>query len=89
MLVQPQNAPDVNSIFNMVQQFAGSLGTSLLASTIALFQMGNSGSLMGRTYAGGQFDFILLGVLAIITLLTMVTNYRMQQKEGKCFSISG
>ena len=81
MLVQPQNAPDVNSIFNMVQQFAGSLGTSLLASTIALFQMGNSGSLMGRTYAGGQFDFILLGVLAIITLLTMVTNYRMQQKK--------
>ena len=81
MLVQPQNAPDVNSIFNMVQQFAGSLGTSLLASTIALFQMGNSGSLMGRTYAGGRFDFILLGVLAIITLLTMVTNYRMQQKK--------
>ncbi len=81
MLVQPQNAPDVNSIFNMVQQFAGSLGTSLLASTIALFQMGNSGSLMRRTYAGGQFDFILLGVLAIITLLTMVTNYRMQQKK--------
>ena len=36
---------------------------------------------MGRTYAGGQFDFILLGVLAIITLLTMVTNYRMQQKK--------
>ena len=43
--------------------------------------MGNSGSLMGRTYAGGRFDFILLGVLAIITLLTMVTNYRMQQKK--------
>lgn len=81
MLVQPQNAPDVNSIFNMVQQFAGSLGTSLLASTIALFQKGNDGSLLGRTYAGGRFDFILLGVLAIITLLTVVTNYRLQQNK--------
>ncbi len=85
MLVQPQNAPDVNSIFNMVQQFAGSLGTSLLASTIALFQMGNSGSLMGRTYAGDNLTLSLLGVLAIITLLTMVTNYRMQQKRRKVF----
>lgn len=79
MLVQPQNAPDVNSIFNMVQQFAGSLGTSLLASAIALFQKGSGGSLVGKTYAGGRFDFILLGILAVITLLAMVTNYRLQK----------
>ncbi|MRN06150.1 MFS transporter [Lactobacillus sp. 0.1XD8-4] len=82
MLVQPQNAPDVNSIFNMVQQFAGSLGTSLLASAIALFQAGNTGSLAGRTYAGGRFDFILLGILAIVTLLAMITNYRLQKTHA-------
>lgn len=78
-LVQPQNAPDVNSIFNMVQQFAGSLGTSLLASAIALFQKNSASSFAGRTYAGGRFDFILLTILAVITLVAMVTNYSLQR----------
>lgn len=80
MLVQAQNAPDVNSIFNMVQQFAGSLGTSLLASAIALFQAKKVGSLAGRTYDGGRFDFILLGIIAVVTLLTMIANYHLQKK---------
>lgn len=81
MQVQPQNAPDVNSIFNMVQQFAGSLGTSLLASAIALFQKGTTGTFAGRTYAGGKFDFILLTILAVITLVAMITNYHWQRVQ--------
>lgn len=79
MLVQAGNAPDVNAIFNMVQQFAGSLGTSLLASVIALFQQAPGGSLAGKTYSGGRFDFIFLGVLAVITLATVIVNYHLQQ----------
>lgn len=81
MQVQPQNAPDVNSIFNMIQQFAGSLGTSLLASAIALFQRGTAGTFAGRTFAGGRFDFILLTILAIITLVSMITNYHWQENR--------
>ncbi|WP_076460673.1 DHA2 family efflux MFS transporter permease subunit [Limosilactobacillus caccae] len=79
MQVQPQSAPDVNSIFNMVQQFAGSFGTSLLASVIALYQKGTVANLANRTYDGGKFDFILLTTLAVITLIAMVTNYHKQR----------
>lgn len=81
MLVDPQNAPDVNSIFNMVQQFAGSLGTSLLASIIAIFQKGSGGSFVARTYMGGRFDFYLLVVIAVITFIAMAVNYRWQASK--------
>lgn len=81
MLVNPQNAPDVNSIFNMVQQFAGSLGTSLLASIIAIFQKQPTGSFTQRTYSGGRFDFYLLVVIAIITFIAMTVNYHWQANK--------
>lgn len=81
MLVNPQNAPDVNSIFNMVQQFAGSLGTSLLASIIAIFQKQPTGSFTQRTYNGGRFDFYLLVVIAVITFTAMTVNYHWQANE--------
>lgn len=79
ILVPSKNASDVNSIFNMVQQFAGSLGTGLLAAIIALAQKRDSGDLAQRTFAGGQIDFILLALLALVVLVIVIVNYRWQR----------
>lgn len=78
MLVAQANSSDVNSVFNMVQQFAGSIRTGLLASLVAYFQNQPAGSLAQRTMLGGQIDYIIVACLAILTFLTVVVNYRIQ-----------
>lgn len=80
VLVDPQNSADVNSIFNMVQQFAGSLGTGLLAAILAIFQDGGQGNLQTRTYLGGRVDYLFLLVMAIIAVVAIIWNYRMQKR---------
>ena len=82
VLVDARNSADVNSIFNMVQQFAGSLGTVFLAAVLAVFQNNGTGSLASRTYAGGRVDYIFLTVLAAVVLCAIIVNYRLQ-KQGK------
>lgn len=80
MLVKVENSSDVNSIFNMIQQFAGSMGTGLLASIIALFQKSNVGSIAEQTFDGGRIDYIVILCLAVITLGATLINYRLQRK---------
>lgn len=79
LLVAERNSADVNSIFNMVQQFAGSLGTGLLAAILAVFQNGTGGTLARRTYAGGRVDYLLLTVMAAIVVLAILANYHLQK----------
>lgn len=83
VLVDQRNSSDVNSIFNMVQQFAGSLGTGLLAAVIALAQQNGAGSLAQRTFAGGQIDYLLLTILALLVVVAIVINYRWQRRLVK------
>lgn len=80
VLVDPKNSADVNSIFNMVQQFAGSLGTGLLAAILAVFQDNGHGSMRARTYLGGRVDYLFLLVMAIIVVIAIISNYRMQKR---------
>ena len=79
ILVDAKNSADVNSIFNMVQQFAGSLGTGFLAAVLAVFQNSGSGSMRTRTYTGGRVDYLFLLAMAVIVVLAIITNYRMQK----------
>lgn len=81
VLVAARNSADVNSIFNMVQQFAGSLGTGFLAAVLAVFQNNGQGTLMDRTYNGGRVDYLILAVLAIIVVLAIVVNYHWQKQD--------
>lgn len=83
VLVEQRNSSDVNSIFNMVQQFAGSLGTGLLASVIALTQQHSTGSLAQRTFVGGRIDYLLLTAPAVVVVIAIVTNYRWQRQLSK------
>lgn len=79
VLVPQRNVSDVNSIFNMVQQFAGSLGTGLMAALIALKQNSATGTLAQRTFTGGRLDFCLLMVIAVLVLLLVIVNYHWQR----------
>ena len=64
----------------MVQQFAGSLGTGLLAAVIALTQQSGTGSLAQRTFIGGRLDYLLLTGLAVVVVVAIIVNYRWQQR---------
>ncbi|GFZ26559.1 MFS transporter [Lactobacillus corticis] len=81
--VERKNMADVSSIFNMIQQFAGSTGTIFLASLMALFQNKGTGSLAQRTYDGGKIDFIMMVIFAVIVLIALLTSYYLQGKKQK------
>ncbi len=82
--VPHEQSADVNSLFNMLQQYAGSLGTSILASIIALKQTtaDSSTALIQQTYRGGHLDFMLLCGLALIALVAAIINYWEQKHRG-------
>ncbi len=79
--VPAENAADVSSVFNMIQQFAGATGVVFLASLMAIFQNHGTGSMAARTYAGGRLDFIMTVVLTIMTLVISMVNYHYQAKN--------
>lgn len=58
-----------NAILNTVQQFAGSIGTSLVAMIVAQSQ-GKGGALKVTTAIGTQHAFFLLVCLAVLLLTT-------------------
>ncbi|GAY73586.1 permease of the major facilitator superfamily [Lentilactobacillus kosonis] len=74
-LVKPENSPDVNSIFNMLQQFAGSLGVGILAATLSNAQLNGAGSFISRTVAGGRIAFVTLVTLGIIATISAIINF--------------
>lgn len=82
-LVDRKNVADVNSSFNMLQQFAGSVGVSLATALISLAQKTGQGALAQRSYQGGRYDFIMFSCLALVTLLAIWQNFRLQDKKNK------
>lgn len=69
--------PDVNSLFNTLQQYAGSLGTGILSAIISTKQLTASApQLKAMTAQGCQLDFGLLVVLAVIALLSTLISQR-------------
>ena len=80
-LVTRKQIADVNSVFNMVQQFAGSLGVGLATAFIAIVQKSGTGSLAKRTYQGGQHDFIVFLVIGILVLGMIITNFKLQDAK--------
>lgn len=79
-LVDRKNVADVNSSFNMLQQFAGSVGISLATALISLAQKTGQGTL---SYQGGRYDFIMFSCLALLTLLAIWQNFRLQEQKNK------
>lgn len=73
-------ATDISSLFNMTQQLAGATGVVFLTALMAIFQNQGQGSLAARTYRGGQVDFWITLLLAVLITLINVVNYRQQKR---------
>ncbi|MBU3852203.1 MAG: MFS transporter [Candidatus Paralactobacillus gallistercoris] len=74
--VNPQQRSDVSSLFNTLQQYAGSLGTSLMAAIIALHEAVTT----NKAYAvmvGSHRSMVLLVIVIVINIiLTIKAHYQ-------------
>lgn len=74
--VNPQQRSDVSSLFNTLQQYAGSLGTSLMAAIIALHEAVTT----NKAYAvmvGRHRSMVLLVIVIVINIiLTIKSHYQ-------------
>lgn len=64
---------DQNSLFSMMQQYAGSLGTNVLSvviSSVAIYSGSKSDVL--NTALGARFDFAIVFVLALLILISVI-----------------
>lgn len=80
-LVDKKTVSDVNSAFNMIQQFAGSLGISIATALISLNQKYGQGSLATRSYQGEKLDFCLFALLGLIAICLIWHNFHLQAKS--------
>ena len=80
-LVEQKDVADVNSSFNMIQQFAGSVGVSLATALISFAQKNGQGSLAQKSFQGGRYDCILFSLLALTALLAIWRNFQLQQQK--------
>lgn len=83
MNVPRKNTADVNSFFNMLQQFAGSIGVGIMAAIMAASQNSGAGSFSQRSYNGGHYDYLFVTLLSICALIAAVINFRIQRSKQK------
>lgn len=74
--VDPLRQTDVNSLFNTVQQYAGSLGTSALSALLALGELRHPGNTTAGAVAGAGDGFLLLVILGVVALGGVVASLR-------------
>lgn len=71
---------DQNSLFNMMQQYAGSLGTGVLSAIISAHEL-TIRSTAHATRQGSHVDFVVLVVLALIAFAAALVANRYILKE--------
>nr|WP_153385905.1 MFS transporter [Companilactobacillus halodurans] len=74
---------DQNSLFSMMQQYAGSLGTNVLSVVISAVALtsGTNDEVI-NTLMGAKLDFILLTVLSALVLLSVIYIYYKYEKKN-------
>lgn len=78
--VQDKNKSDQNSLFSMMQQYAGSLGTNVLSVVISAATLGNSNEIVS-TITGTRIDFVILTILAASILISVIYVERKYQTK--------
>ncbi|MFC6181788.1 MFS transporter [Lactiplantibacillus daowaiensis] len=71
---------DINAAFNMSQQYAGSLGTGVLAAIIGAFQL-QPGTTAVTTARGAQVDYWVLLIFAVVALLSILNSRRISKES--------
>lgn len=74
----PQKS-DQNSMFSMMQQYAGSIGTSIMSAVISGYEIHHT--TVTGTVMGSKLDFILLFVLAIAILASVLRVKRLEAAQ--------
>ncbi|WP_334340545.1 MFS transporter [Companilactobacillus sp. HBUAS56275] len=81
--VQGSKKSDQNSLFSMMQQYAGSLGTNVLSVVItaAALTSGTKDTVV-NTILGTKIDFIVLTVLSLLVLISIIYVYFRYEKKS-------
>lgn len=71
--VAMHNKADQNSVFSMMQQYAGSLGTNVLSVVISAAAVAHTNrSVVVNTTNGSQIAFLILLILSVLVLLSVI-----------------
>jgi len=84
MQVHGSKKSDQNSLFSMMQQYAGSLGTNVLSVVISAVALtsGTKNTVL-NTIAGTKIDFIILTVLSLLVLTSVIyVRIRYEKKNN-------
>ena len=84
-LVAPASQPDVNSLFNTLQQYAGSLGTGIMSAVVSAQQINlhkTTVNVAASAAKGCQLDFVILIILAGVALGTTIIGERILRKAN-------
>ena len=84
MQVSGPKKSDQNSLFSMMQQYAGSLGTNVLSVVISAVAItsGSSSSVVNTTI-GTKIDFVVIAVLSILVLISIIYVALKHTKNAK------
>ncbi|ATO47567.1 MFS transporter [Companilactobacillus farciminis] len=81
MQVSGPKKSDQNSLFSMMQQYAGSLGTNVLSVVISAVALNTKGEVLS-TVIGTKIDFAVLTALSLSILLTIIYVYFKYEKKN-------
>lgn len=81
MQVQGPKKSDQNSLFSMMQQYAGSLGTNVLSVVISAAALSTKGEVLS-TVVGTQIDFVILTGLSLSILFSIIYVYFRYEKKN-------
>ncbi|MDN6900225.1 multidrug efflux MFS transporter [Oenococcus sicerae] len=79
--VAAEQKADLNSLYNMLQQYAGSIGTQIMAAFISASELSAGQDIRLATLKGSQIDFWLLTLLALLALITVYYEHYLTQKK--------
>lgn len=83
MQVQGSKKSDENSLFSMMQQYAGSLGTNVLSVVISAVALtSGTKNIVYNTILGTKIDFIVLTVLSLLVLVSVIYVYFRYEKKN-------
>jgi hypothetical protein len=77
--VPVERQTNFNSLFNVLQQYAGSLGTSVLSSSLSLSEAHFPDDIKVASIDGGENAFALLIGLSVVALVLTLVSVRIRK----------
>lgn len=79
--LQPEELhTDATAVFQTGQQYAGSMGTTVMAAIVSTWQK-KSGNYAMLTAQGTQIAFVVMAIISVIILLSYLNLFRLEKEE--------